>query len=110
MITKLFCTLLLSSPELWLLRLPLKLQCVNIVGLSILYIVLTLLKLLIMDKKKIFEIIKIVVTAIISIATVLLVESCTMSMSISKYNTNSKQSTEQTSTSSVDSTYINFKN
>ena len=58
-----------------------------------------------MDKKKIiYEIIKIVCTAIISITAVLTAQSCTMSLSVSKNNSNSTQKTEQTTTSSVDST------
>ena len=62
-----------------------------------------------MDKKKIiYEIIKIVCTAIISIAAVLTAQSCTMSLSVSKNNSNSTQKTEQTTTSSVDSTQINI--
>lgn len=62
-----------------------------------------------MDKRKIiYEIIKIVCTAIISIAAVLTVQSCTMSLSVSKNNSNSNQKTEQTTTSSVDSTQINI--
>lgn len=54
------------------------------------------------------EIIKLIATFVIGVITVLFVQSCTASMSISKYNSNSSQSTEQTSTSSVDSTKINI--
>lgn len=62
-----------------------------------------------MDKKKIYyEIIKIICTAIISIAAVLTAQSCTMSLSVSKNNKNSTQNTEQTTTSSIDSTQINM--
>ena len=62
-----------------------------------------------MDKKKItYEIIKIIFTAIISIAAVLTAQSCTMTLSVSKNNSNSTQKTEQTTTSSVDSTQINI--
>ena len=62
-----------------------------------------------MDKKKItYEIIKIICTAIISIAAVLTAQSCTMSLSVSKNNQNSTQKTEQTTTSSVDSTQVNI--
>lgn len=62
-----------------------------------------------MDKKKIiYEIIKIISTAIISIAAVLTAQSCTMSLSVSKNNSNSTQKTEQTTTSSADSTQINI--
>ena len=63
----------------------------------------------VMTKAKIYEIIKIVATAIISIAATLLVESCTMSMSISKNNTNSNQSTEQSHATSVDSTKVDLQ-
>lgn len=55
------------------------------------------------------EIIKLISTFIIGVIATLTVQSCTASMSISKYNSNSSQSTEQTSTSSVDSTKINIK-
>ena len=62
-----------------------------------------------MDKKKIiYKIIEIICTAIISIAAILTVQSCTMSLSVSKNNSNSTQKTEQTSTSSIDSTKINI--
>jgi len=59
------------------------------------------------NKKLTYEIIKIICTAIISIAAVLTAQSCTMSLSVSKNNQNSTQKTEQTTTSSVDSTQIN---
>lgn len=54
------------------------------------------------------EIIKLIATFVIGVITVLFAQSCTASMSISKYNSNSSQNTEQTSTSSVDSTKINI--
>lgn len=54
------------------------------------------------------EIIKLISSFIVGVITVLFVQSCTASMSISKYNSNSSQSTEQTSTSSVDSTHIDI--
>ena len=54
------------------------------------------------------EVIKLIATFAIGVITVLFVQSCTASMSISKYNSNSSQNTEQTSTSSVDSTKINI--
>lgn len=60
-------------------------------------------------EQKDYEIIKIVCTAIISIAAVLTAQSCTMSLSVSKNNSNSTQKTEQTTTSSVDSTNINIQ-
>ena len=53
------------------------------------------------------EIIRAISTAIIAIITTLCVQSCTMSLSVSKNNQNSTQKTEQTTTSSVDSTKIN---
>lgn len=52
------------------------------------------------------EIVKLISTFVIGIITALFVQSCTMSLSISKNNQNSTQKTEQTSTSSVDSTNI----
>lgn len=61
------------------------------------------------ENEKVLEIIKIIVTAIISIASTLLVTNCTATMSISKYNNSSPQQIEQTTTSSVDSTTINLK-
>ena len=54
------------------------------------------------------EIVKLISTFIIGVITCLFVQSCTASMSISKYNSNSTQNTEQTSSSSVDSTKINI--
>lgn len=54
------------------------------------------------------DIIKLISTFIIGVITTLSVQSCTASMSISKYNSNSTQKTEQTSTSSLDSTKINI--
>lgn len=54
------------------------------------------------------EIIKLISSFIVGVITILCVQSCTASMSISKYNSNSSQTTEQTSTSSVDSTNINI--
>lgn len=54
------------------------------------------------------EIIRAISTAIIAIITTLLVQGCTMSLSVAKNNNNASQKTEQTSTSSVDSTKINI--
>lgn len=54
------------------------------------------------------EIVKLISTFIIGVISCLFVQACTASMSISKYNSNSSQTTEQTSTSSVDSTKINI--
>lgn len=61
-----------------------------------------------LTNQQIYDIIKIVTTAIVSIAATLFVQSCTLSLSVSKNNSNSTQCTEQTSTSSVDSTHINI--
>lgn len=61
-----------------------------------------------LSNQQIYDIIKIVVTAILSVSAVLFVHSCTMSLSVAKNNTNSTQKTEQTSTSSVDSTRIDI--
>lgn len=54
------------------------------------------------------EIVKLIATFVIGIITTLFVQSCTLSLSVSKNNTNSSQKTEQVSTSSVDSTRINI--
>lgn len=54
------------------------------------------------------EIVKLISTFVIGIITTLFVQSCTLSLSVAKNNTNSTQKTEQTSTSSVDSTHINI--
>lgn len=62
-----------------------------------------------MDKSKIYEIVKIVATAIISVAAVLFLDSCTASLSVFKNNSGSSQSTKQTASMKVDSTSINLK-
>lgn len=54
------------------------------------------------------EIVKLISTFIIGVITTLFVHSCTASMSISKYNSNSSQTTEQSSTSSMDSVKLNI--
>ena len=61
-----------------------------------------------MDKEKIYKTIEIVVKAVVAIAAVWLCVSCTMSMSISKNNLNSNQSTEQSQATSVDSTTVDL--
>lgn len=70
-----------------------------------------------MSKKKIImkitaaqwiEIVKLIATFVTGVITALFVHSCTLSLSVSKNNTNSDQKTEQVSTSSVDSTHINI--
>ena len=58
--------------------------------------------------KQWIEIVKLISTFIIGIITTLAVQSCTASMSISKYNSNSTQNTEQSSSSSIDSTKLNI--
>lgn len=62
-----------------------------------------------MKKEQIYEIVKIVATAIVSVAAVLFLDSCTASMSIFKNNSGSSQNTEQSSTLRTDSTSINVK-
>ena len=59
-------------------------------------------------KQQWIEIIKLISTFLIGIITTLAAQSCTMSLSVSKNNSNSTQKTEQTTTSSVDSTNINI--
>lgn len=59
-------------------------------------------------QKQWYEIIRILATAVISILTTIGVLSCTISLSVSKNNSNSTQKTEQTTTSSVDSTNISI--
>lgn len=61
-----------------------------------------------MDKEKIYKTIEIVVKAVVAIAAVWLCVSCTMSMSISKNNTNSNQFTEQSQVTTVDSTNVHL--
>lgn len=55
------------------------------------------------------EIVKLIATFVIGIITTLFVQSCTVSLSVAKNNTNATQKTEQTTTSSVDSTRISVK-
>lgn len=55
------------------------------------------------------EIVKLISTFIIGIITTLLVQSCTLSLSVSKNNSNSTQQTEQKVSSDVDSTSVNLK-
>lgn len=65
-------------------------------------------KIMKISPKQWIEVVKLISTFIIGVISCMFVQSCTASMSISKYNSNSSQSTEQTSTSSVDSTKINI--
>ena len=61
-----------------------------------------------MDKEKIYKTIEIIVKAVLAISAVWLCVSCTMSLSISKNNTNSNQSTEQSQATTVDSTNVHL--
>lgn len=54
------------------------------------------------------EIVKLISTFVTGVITTLFVQSCTLSLSVAKNNNNATQKTEQTSTSSVDSTYVNL--
>lgn len=64
-----------------------------------------------MDNQKIYKTIEIIVKAVLAIAALWFCISCTMSMSISKNNVNSTQSTEQSQATTVDSTNVdvNYK-
>ena len=55
------------------------------------------------------ELIKLLATFVIGVITVLAVQSCTASMSIFWKNANSTQKSEQSQSTSVDSTSVNFK-
>lgn len=54
------------------------------------------------------KIVKLISTFVIGVITTLFVQSCTLSLSVAKNNNNATQRTEQTTTSSVDSTKIQF--
>lgn len=55
------------------------------------------------------EIVKLISTFVIGIITTLFVQSCTLSLSVSKNNSNSTQQTEQKASSVVDSISVNLK-
>ena len=55
------------------------------------------------------EIVKLISTFVIGVITTLFVQSCTLSLSVSKNNSNSTQQTEQKASSVVDSVSVNFK-
>lgn len=55
------------------------------------------------------EIVKLISTFVIGIITTLFVQSCTLSLSVSKNNSNSTQQTEQKASSVVDSVGVNLK-
>lgn len=61
-----------------------------------------------LTNEQIQRIITAVCTCITTIAAIILASACTLSLSVSKNNTNSSQKTEQTTTSSVDSTHVNL--
>lgn len=62
-----------------------------------------------MTKKTIVEILRVIGTIITAVIAALTVQACTISLSVAKNNTNSQQTTEQTSSSSIDSTKIQIK-
>lgn len=55
------------------------------------------------------EIVKLISTFVIGVITTLFVQSCTLSLSVSKNNSNSSQQTEQGASSVVDSVSVNLK-
>lgn len=55
------------------------------------------------------EIVKLISTFVIGIITTLFVQSCTLSLSVSKNNSNSMQQTEQSTSAKVDSASVNSK-
>lgn len=55
------------------------------------------------------DIIKLISTFVIGVITTLFVQSCTLSLSVSKNNSNSTQQTEQKASSDVDSVSVNLK-
>ena len=55
------------------------------------------------------EVVKLISTFVIGIITTLFVQSCTLSLSVSKNNSNSSQQTEQKASSVVDSVSVNLK-
>lgn len=55
------------------------------------------------------EIVKLISTFVIGIITTLFIQSCTLSLSVSKNNSNSTQQTEQKASSVVDSVSVNLK-
>lgn len=55
------------------------------------------------------EIVKLISTFVIGVITTLFVQSCTLSLSVSKNNSNSTQQTEQKASSVVDSVSVDLK-
>lgn len=62
-----------------------------------------------LTNRQVVDLVKIIATAVVSVVTTLFAVSCTASMSISKYNSNSTQDTHQTATSQVDSAHVSVK-
>lgn len=58
---------------------------------------------------QLIEIVKLISTFVVGVITTLFVQSCTLSLSVSKNNSNSTQQTEQKASSVVDSVSVNFK-
>lgn len=58
---------------------------------------------------QLIEIVKLISTFVIGVITTLFVQSCTLSLSVSKNNSNSTQQTEQKASSVVDSVNVNLK-
>lgn len=55
-----------------------------------------------MTKQNLYKVIEVVLTAAISVAAILLLESCTASMSLFWKNNGSSQNTEQSTSSRID--------
>lgn len=55
------------------------------------------------------EIVRLISTFVIGVVTTIFIQSCTLSLSVSKNNSNSTQQTEQKVSSDVDSTSVNLK-
>lgn len=55
------------------------------------------------------EIVKLISTFVIGVITTLFIHSCTLSLSVSKNNSNSTQQTEQSTSAKVDSAIVNLK-
>ena len=55
------------------------------------------------------EIVKLISTFVVGVITVLFVQSCTLSLSVSKNNSNSTQQTEQSTSARLDSASVNLK-
>lgn len=62
-----------------------------------------------LTKKTLLEIIKIIATAIISVSTVLLVESCTSNFSLYKHSRCIRETVNQSPSTVIDSTQISIR-